>query len=58
MITVLLQNKLCFIVSLLCSFNTIHAKHPKGIQKFEINNLISIENLEMSICNSGQKFKI
>jgi len=33
-------------------------KNPKGIQKSEINNLISIESLEMSIYHSGQKFKI
>ncbi len=33
-------------------------KNPKGIQKSETNNLISIESLEMSIYNSGQKFKI
>jgi cyanophycinase len=33
-------------------------KNPKGIQKSDTNNLISIESLEMSIYNSGQKFKI
>jgi cyanophycinase len=33
-------------------------KNPKGIQKSEKNNLISIESLEMSIYNSGQQFKI
>lgn len=36
----------------------IVVKKPKGIQKFDKNNLISIENLEMSIYKSGQKFKI
>ncbi|WP_413998635.1 cyanophycinase [Flavobacterium sp. W1B] len=36
----------------------IVVKNPKGIKKFKKNNLISIQNLEMSIYNSGQKFKI
>ncbi|PRZ21704.1 cyanophycinase [Flavobacterium granuli] len=36
----------------------IVVKKPKGIQKFDKNNLISIESLEMSIYKSGQKFKI
>jgi len=58
MITLLLQSKLCFIISLLSFFYTKKAKNPKGIQKSEINNLISIESLEMSIYHSGQKFKI
>lgn len=36
----------------------IVVKKPKGIKKYKRNNLISIENLEMSIFTSGQKFKI
>lgn len=36
----------------------IVVRNPKGIQKSKKNNLISIEKLEMSIYNAGQKFKI
>ncbi|MEZ7497131.1 cyanophycinase [Flavobacterium sp. Arc3] len=36
----------------------IVVKNPKGIKKYKKNNLISIENLEMSIYKSEQKFKI
>lgn len=36
----------------------IVVKNPKGIKKYKKNNLIAIENLEMSIYKSEQKFKI
>jgi len=36
----------------------IVVRNPKGIQKSKKNNLISIENLQMSIYTAGQKFKI
>ncbi|KAF2516987.1 cyanophycinase [Flavobacterium foetidum] len=36
----------------------IVVRNPKGILKSKKNNLISIENLQMSIYTSGQKFKI
>jgi hypothetical protein len=39
-------------------FKTIEAQTIKEIQQSETSNLISIESLEMSIYNSGQKFKI
>lgn len=36
----------------------IVVRNPKGILKAKKNNLISIENLQMSIYNAGQKFNI
>lgn len=36
----------------------IVVRNPKGILKHKKNNLISIENLQMSIYNAGQKFNI
>ncbi|QSW88155.1 cyanophycinase [Flavobacterium endoglycinae] len=36
----------------------IVVRNPKGIQKSKKNNLISIENLQMSIYTPGQKFNI
>jgi len=33
-------------------------KNPVGIEKYKKNNLISVRSLEMSIYNSGQKFKV
>ncbi|MCC9071040.1 cyanophycinase [Flavobacterium sp. F-65] len=36
----------------------IVVKNPKGIMKAKNNNLISIENLQMSIYTAGQKFNI
>jgi len=36
----------------------IVVRNPKGIQKSKKNNLISIENLQMSIYTAGQKFNI
>lgn len=36
----------------------IVVKNPKGIVKAKSNNLISIENLQMSIYTAGQKFNI
>ncbi|RTY87645.1 cyanophycinase [Flavobacterium sp. RSP15] len=52
---IIVQNKTIEITG---ESEVIVIKNPKGIQKSGTNNLISIESLEMSIYNNGQKFKI